>query len=165
MVGDWRSARRGTLRRRTHRPREDHSRPPGGPEPREQPPVDTVVAGHLPGQYHADRESKHDRVRGCRPGEQERHVHEGTEERREAGQDAKEEPEPDGDLAGDDERCEPGLVVPRQERVDEVAVPVVGDGRAALFGYRGRGLPAVSYTHLRAHETRHDLVCRLLLEK
>src|SRR5450756_2668837 len=28
------------------------------------------------------------------------------------------------------------------------------------------GFPlAVSYTHLRAHETRHDLVCRLLLEK
>src|SRR5450759_3301581 len=27
----------------------------------------------------------------------------------------------------------------------------------------GRG--PVSYTHLRAHETRHDLVCRLLLEK
>src|SRR5450756_1899748 len=26
-------------------------------------------------------------------------------------------------------------------------------------------LHAVSYTHLRAHETRHDLVCRLLLEK
>src|SRR5450756_51392 len=26
-------------------------------------------------------------------------------------------------------------------------------------------LLAVSYTHLRAHETRHDLVCRLLLEK
>src|SRR5665648_842962 len=23
----------------------------------------------------------------------------------------------------------------------------------------------ISYTHLRAHETRHDLVCRLLLEK
>src|SRR5659263_543708 len=30
---------------------------------------------------------------------------------------------------------------------------------------RLRGLRAVSYTHLRAHETRHDLVCRLLLEK
>src|SRR5450756_3053026 len=32
----------------------------------------------------------------------------------------------------------------------------------------GEILPAatpVSYTHLRAHETRHDLVCRLLLEK
>ena len=27
------------------------------------------------------------------------------------------------------------------------------------------GEEAVSYTHLRAHETRHDLVCRLLLEK
>src|SRR5450756_3055867 len=26
-------------------------------------------------------------------------------------------------------------------------------------------LAPVSYTHLRAHETRHDLVCRLLLEK
>src|SRR5450756_3049723 len=33
---------------------------------------------------------------------------------------------------------------------------------------RGQGLSRlgpVSYTHLRAHETRHDLVCRLLLEK
>src|SRR5450759_5875816 len=29
---------------------------------------------------------------------------------------------------------------------------------------KGR-MQAVSYTHLRAHETRHDLVCRLLLEK
>eukprot|EP00825_Cyclidium_porcatum_P034023 TRINITY_DN35909_c0_g1_i1.p1 TRINITY_DN35909_c0_g1~~TRINITY_DN35909_c0_g1_i1.p1 ORF type:complete len:133 (-),score=21.35 TRINITY_DN35909_c0_g1_i1:11-409(-) len=27
------------------------------------------------------------------------------------------------------------------------------------------GIRPVSYTHLRAHETRHDLVCRLLLEK
>src|SRR5450756_2366988 len=35
--------------------------------------------------------------------------------------------------------------------------------------HRGRdgwaGAVPVSYTHLRAHETRHDLVCRLLLEK
>src|SRR5450756_2035044 len=30
---------------------------------------------------------------------------------------------------------------------------------------RHRDVQAVSYTHLRAHETRHDLVCRLLLEK
>src|SRR5659263_648552 len=30
---------------------------------------------------------------------------------------------------------------------------------------RRRSLESVSYTHLRAHETRHDLVCRLLLEK
>src|SRR5665648_553858 len=28
-----------------------------------------------------------------------------------------------------------------------------------------KGILPVSYTHLRAHETRHDLVCRLLLEK
>src|SRR5450756_2988554 len=33
-------------------------------------------------------------------------------------------------------------------------------------GGDGRGtFNTVSYTHLRAHETRHDLVCRLLLEK
>ena len=31
---------------------------------------------------------------------------------------------------------------------------------AGLLGYK-----AVSYTHLRAHETEADLVCRLLLEK
>src|SRR5450759_1201620 len=29
---------------------------------------------------------------------------------------------------------------------------------------RAESFSAVSYTHLRAHETRHDLVCRLLLE-
>src|SRR5450759_1503939 len=33
-----------------------------------------------------------------------------------------------------------------------------------LFNNIKPGTP-VSYTHLRAHETRHDLVCRLLLEK
>src|SRR5450759_4835338 len=51
--------------------------------------------------------------------------------------------------------------------------------RITLAGYLGAGERArwlrdarvfaypspVSYTHLRAHETRHDLVCRLLLEK
>src|SRR5450759_4131397 len=31
--------------------------------------------------------------------------------------------------------------------------------------HKGSSFLAVSYTHLRAHETRHDLVCRLLLEK
>src|SRR5665648_780568 len=36
---------------------------------------------------------------------------------------------------------------------------------AFLTGGFFSGLAAVSYTHLRAHETRHDLVCRLLLEK
>src|SRR5665648_1225704 len=32
-------------------------------------------------------------------------------------------------------------------------------------GFLGDKYNPVSYTHLRAHETRHDLVCRLLLEK
>ena len=32
-------------------------------------------------------------------------------------------------------------------------------------GDGAEGADSVSYTHLRAHETRHDLVCRLLLEK
>src|SRR5450759_5860110 len=34
-----------------------------------------------------------------------------------------------------------------------------------LAMFRTLSAEAVSYTHLRAHETRHDLVCRLLLEK
>src|SRR5450756_2195155 len=46
-------------------------------------------------------------------------------------------------------------------------------GDVALEIRKATRLPAVSiddinpvsYTHLRAHETRHDLVCRLLLEK
>src|SRR5659263_733391 len=36
--------------------------------------------------------------------------------------------------------------------------------RRRYFSKLSGPLP-VSYTHLRAHETRHDLVCRLLLEK
>src|SRR5450756_1865687 len=45
--------------------------------------------------------------------------------------------------------------------------PPSGRGRGAQPGHSGHGrhLAPVSYTHLRAHETRHDLVCRLLLEK
>src|SRR5450756_2913579 len=41
----------------------------------------------------------------------------------------------------------------------------VRDGpRQERYGRRQKCM-SVSYTHLRAHETRHDLVCRLLLEK
>src|SRR5450756_3015217 len=47
------------------------------------------------------------------------------------------------------------------------ALPIAG--RVVLDALAGPGtlglMSAVSYTHLRAHETRHDLVCRLLLEK
>src|SRR5665648_1177686 len=37
--------------------------------------------------------------------------------------------------------------------------------KVATQGTSSTPLISVSYTHLRAHETRHDLVCRLLLEK
>src|SRR5450756_2244206 len=43
----------------------------------------------------------------------------------------------------------------------------VSAGRSVHGAWPARSkttLRAVSYTHLRAHETRHDLVCRLLLE-
>ena len=40
-----------------------------------------------------------------------------------------------------------------------------GEGRVLAHEVVGRGVAAVSYTHLRAHETVLDLVCRLLLEK
>src|SRR5450756_1032078 len=46
-----------------------------------------------------------------------------------------------------------------------------GDGQRPPYTPRPQGdaqrppYTPVSYTHLRAHETRHDLVCRLLLEK
>src|SRR5665811_1467266 len=43
----------------------------------------------------------------------------------------------------------------------EVGIQNSGLGLALIFTFFG----AVSYTHLRAHETVLDLVCRLLLEK
>src|SRR5665811_759130 len=44
--------------------------------------------------------------------------------------------------------------------------PVCGRYRPPYAGHRSPALClAVSYTHLRAHETVLDLVCRLLLEK
>src|SRR5450756_289273 len=48
----------------------------------------------------------------------------------------------------------------RTARVLADDLPVTADALAA-----GTSPTPVSYTHLRAHETRHDLVCRLLLEK
>src|SRR5450759_3107891 len=37
----------------------------------------------------------------------------------------------------------------------------IKSGLVQLLDTNGRALRTVSYTHLRAHETRHDLVCRL----
>ena len=57
-----------------------------------------------------------------------------------------------------------------QNRVDEIGQRPPDHKRHDLedddFGHALTGsLSAVSYTHLRAHETVLDLVCRLLLEK
>ena len=51
--------------------------------------------------------------------------------------------------------------------LDDVALGVeVGEDVDRGVGDEQRlGMAAVSYTHLRAHETVLDLVCRLLLEK
>ena len=53
----------------------------------------------------------------------------------------------------------------RRQEVAEAAghLPVVAVFRVG--GVEVRRVVAVSYTHLRAHETVLDLVCRLLLEK
>src|SRR5450756_266526 len=44
-------------------------------------------------------------------------------------------------------------------------VVAVVDGACCAYATNLTRFTSVSYTHLRAHETRHDLVCRLLLEK
>jgi len=47
-------------------------------------------------------------------------------------------------------------------------IPIIYDIIATLYllkKVKDIRVISVSYTHLRAHETRHDLVCRLLLEK
>src|SRR5450759_617568 len=51
---------------------------------------------------------------------------------------------------------------PRQPACDRISVDELSylEGIAQEIGRRSG---PVSYTHLRAHETRHDLVCRLLL--
>ena len=52
-----------------------------------------------------------------------------------------------------------------RELYEETAASIEKREREAQARKAAGGAVAVSYTHLRAHETRHDLVCRLLLEK
>jgi len=54
-------------------------------------------------------------------------------------------------------RC-PYFIIVDLETMQFEAIPNTASGAMG-------GAGTVSYTHLRAHETRHDLVCRLLLEK
>src|SRR5450756_202517 len=54
----------------------------------------------------------------------------------------------------------------KKEDIDRTAwQQVLVEADQKLCSVYGRLFYPVSYTHLRAHETRHDLVCRLLLEK
>jgi len=48
---------------------------------------------------------------------------------------------------------------------EQVFVLALFDGGLTNDNYKERSLEPVSYTHLRAHETKANLVCRLLLEK
>ena len=53
-----------------------------------------------------------------------------------------------------------------EKLLEEKVYPQIGKGsKVKITGAVSENIKAVSYTHLRAHETRHDLVCRLLLEK
>ena len=55
-----------------------------------------------------------------------------------------------------------------KKRLVEFLIEIAETGTAEEernSGAGGRGFGSVSYTHLRAHETVLDLVCRLLLEK
>src|SRR5450756_314802 len=56
-------------------------------------------------------------------------------------------------LLGDGTNSEKTVVIAPEKRYTRDVLADVGADK-----------DAVSYTHLRAHETRHDLVCRLLLE-
>src|SRR5450756_3082119 len=53
----------------------------------------------------------------------------------------------------------------RLAKLDWQGKPISGDQPSKENFLHLAMYQAVSYTHLRAHETRHDLVCRLLLEK
>src|SRR5659263_702325 len=51
--------------------------------------------------------------------------------------------------------------IPRMDAIPALRNDAYVHKRSFLFNIRADTDP-VSYTHLRAHETRHDLVCRLL---
>src|SRR5450756_2670601 len=60
----------------------------------------------------------------------------------------------------------PGVYWPTSWEYSFIIQPIIwGVVPTSGAGTSWRGPISVSYTHLRAHETRHDLVCRLLLEK
>src|SRR5450756_3089183 len=60
---------------------------------------------------------------------------------------------------------QPGLGDERPPAGTPVYVSLQHEGLHRVASGHPADVVPVSYTHLRAHETRHDLVCRLLLEK
>src|SRR5450756_711799 len=74
----------------------------------------------------------------------------------------------DGDVAADVADAESAIArlnVAATSLIDTEALARILLRAESVASSKIEGLEAVSYTHLRAHETRHDLVCRLLLEK
>src|SRR5665648_649692 len=73
------------------------------------------------------------------------------------------------ELEADDALASAARIAERDPRVDMVSIwtpdkdlaQLVSGDRIVQVHRRTRKIMAVSYTHLRAHETRHDLVCRL----
>ena len=60
---------------------------------------------------------------------------------------------------------EPLILYQLQQLAQVSRTTILKDLEAIETWIRTQGLIPVSYTHLRAHETVLDLVCRLLLEK
>ena len=78
------------------------------------------------------------------------------------------------EAAAAEETTKGGIIIPdtAKEKPQRGKVIAIGTGRVADDGKVtplsvkvGDSILSVSYTHLRAHETVLDLVCRLLLEK
>src|SRR5450756_1895243 len=66
----------------------------------------------------------------------------------------------------DRELCSQSTISRLENLPDARALLRMGRAMVDLYCESFHKVPKpVSYTHLRAHETRHDLVCRLLLEK
>src|SRR5450756_2120878 len=77
-------------------------------------------------------------------------------------------PKQNKDVSSEKERNTPITRGERKskEKLSKIKIDVTEDCKVDPSILPGDAvLKAVSYTHLRAHETRHDLVCRLLLEK
>ena len=58
-----------------------------------------------------------------------------------------------------------GALIDIEVTANEIGINASSGANLKISGEAYEAIVAVSYTHLRAHETEADLVCRLLLEK